>query len=162
MAGLDSLSLPSSSEDHVTTKITMLTGIYSIFILRESGCPFFYRIYDSRGAESDPAILSGFFTALSLFAHEVTAGQLETMTAGPCRYTFQDLRCGLLVVISAKEFNPVKLERIIKRITKLVVTRYVSKLSEHRPACLSAPALGEHIERILAESATMEASESTQ
>jgi len=140
----------------------MPTGIYSIFILRESGCPFFYRIYDSRGAESDPAILSGFFTALSLFAHEVTTGQLETMTAGPCRYTFQDLRGGLLVVISAKEFNPVKLERIIKRITKLVVTRYVAKLSERRPACLSAPALGEHIERILVESATMEASESTQ
>lgn len=140
----------------------MPDGIYSIFILRESGCPFFYRIYDSRGAESDPAILSGFFTALSLFAHEVTAGHLETMTAGPCRYTFQDLRSGLLVLISAKEFNPVKLERIIKRITKLVVTKYISKLAEHRPACLCAPALGENIERILAETVATAARETTQ
>lgn len=153
VAGLNSLSLPSGSVDPITAKMTMPPGIYSIFILRESGCPFFYRIYDSRGAESDPAILSGFFTALSLFAHEVTAGQLETMTAGSCRYTFQDLRCGLLVVVSAKRFNPVKLERIIRRITKLVVTKYIARLAEHQPACLCAPTLGENIERILAETA---------
>jgi hypothetical protein len=140
----------------------MPDGIYSIFILRESGCPFFYRIYDSRGAESDPAILSGFFTALSLFAREVTSGQLETMTAGPCRYTFQDLRRGLLVLVSAKEFNPIELERIIRHVTKLVVTRYLCKLQEPGPACLSAPALGDHIERIFAETATVAGCESTE
>lgn len=162
MAGPASLSLPSSSADPVTAKLTTPAGIYSIFILRESGCPFFYRIYDSRGAESDPAILSGFFTALSLFAHEVTAGQLETMTAGPCRYTFQNLRSGLLVLISAKEFSPVKLEHIIKRITKLVLTKYISRLADHLPACLCAPALGENIERILAETVEIEAHETTQ
>jgi hypothetical protein len=137
-------------------------GIYSIFILRESGCPFFYRIYDSRGAETDPAILSGFFTALSLFAREVTAGQLETMTAGQCRYTFQDLRHGLLVLVSAKEFSPIELDRIVRRVTRLVVTRYMGKLSEPGPACLSAPALGEHIERIFAGTAVMEGCESTE
>jgi hypothetical protein len=162
VAGLDSLSLPSICADSVTPKATLPGGIYSIFILRESGCPFFYRIYDSRGAESDPAILSGFFTALSLFAHEVTAGQLETMTAGSCRYTFQNLRGGLLVLISAKEFDSATLERIIKRITKLIVTRYTSKLAEHQPASLCAPALGESIERIVGEAGVAEARETTQ
>ena len=159
MAGADSLSIPSTSAESVTTKLRMPEGIYSVFILRESGCPFFYRIYHSRGAETDPAILSGFFTALSLFAHEVTAGELETMTTGSCRYTFQGLRSGLLVLISAKEFNPVRLEQIIKRITKLVVTRYMSEMAEHRPACLCAPSLGEKIERILVETGTTEADE---
>jgi len=92
--------------------------------------------------------LGGFFTALSLFAQEVTTGKIESLIAGPCRYTFQALQYGLVVLCSAKEFNPVALEQIIKKISKLLLTKYRQKLFLSQPASVSAPRLGDSIDKI--------------
>ncbi|MFW9830463.1 MAG: hypothetical protein ACFFD8_01610 [Candidatus Thorarchaeota archaeon] len=129
-------------------------GLYSLFILRESGCPFFYRIYDAYDNYPDPAILGGFFIALSLFAKEVTTGQLETITTGPCRYSFYSLHGGLLVICSAKNFNPLILEKIAKHIAQLFLTKYSDKLTKPLPAALCAPDLGQRINRIFEETAS--------
>jgi hypothetical protein len=126
-------------------------GLYSLFILKESGCPFYYRIFATSKNHPDPAILGGFFIALSLFAKEVTNGQLETVTTEPCRYTFYPLRNGLLVISSAKSFNPIILEKIAKRIAKLFVTKYRDRLIKPQPASLCAPEINQHIERIFGE-----------
>lgn len=126
-------------------------GIYSVFILRQSGCPFFYRLYDAKCSETDPAILGGFFTALSLFAKEVTTGEIETITTSPCRYTFHHLQEGLLVLCSSKDFNSVLLERIVKRITSLVLTKYGKVLCKPHPASVTAPKLGMRIDLIFEE-----------
>jgi hypothetical protein len=126
-------------------------GLYALFILKESGCPFFYRIFTANADHPDPAILGGFFIALSLFAKEVTDGQIETITTEPCKYTFYPLRNGLLVISSAKAFNPILLERIAKRIAKLFLTTYRDQLVKPQPASICAPDLNQQIERILSE-----------
>jgi hypothetical protein len=126
-------------------------GLYSLFILRDSGCPFYYRFYDNTGAHQDPAILGGFFIALSLFAKEVTSGELETITTQPCRYSFHRLRQGLLVLCSAKNFKPLTLERIAKRISQLFVTKFCNQLLKPYPAAKSAPDLEKYIGEIFRE-----------
>jgi hypothetical protein len=142
--------IPPASKYETSTLVKPI-GIYSVFILHKSGCPFFHRIYDSRGSETDPAILGGFFTALSLFAEEVTTGQIESLIAGSCRYTFQALQHGLLVLCSSKEFNPITLDEIMKQIIKLLLTKYRQKLSQPQPASVSAPSLGPLIDKIFIE-----------
>lgn len=129
-------------------------GLYSLFILRESGCPFFYRLYNESKNHPDPVILGGFFTALSLFAKEVTSGQLETVTTTPCRYTFHPLEHGLLVICSAKCFNPIILEKISQRIVKLFQSTYGDRLLKPQPARISAPELSDHIDKIFEETTT--------
>ena len=126
-------------------------GLYSLFILRDSGCPFYYRFYDDCGAHQDPAILGGFFIALSLFAKEVTSGELETVTTQPCRYSFHRLRRGLLVLCSAKNFEPLTIERIAKHISQLFVTKFTTQLLKPYPASKSAPDLENYIGEIFRE-----------
>lgn len=126
-------------------------GIHSIFILRESGCPFYYRNYSPRCDEPDPAILGGFFIALSLFAKEITLGQLETVTTSPCRFTFHPLRRGLLVLRSSKEVSPIIIEKIAKRIAKLFTTKFNGRLLKPQPASETAPNLAAHIDQIFWE-----------
>lgn len=126
-------------------------GLYSLFILKESGCPFYYRIFTTNKDQPDPAILGGFFIALSLFAKEVTDGQIETITTEPCKYTFYPLRNGLLVISSAKSFSPIILETIAKRIAKLFLTKYSDRLIKPQPAALCAPDINQQIERIFGE-----------
>jgi hypothetical protein len=126
-------------------------GLYSLFILKESGCPFYYRIFTTNKAHPDPAILGGFFIALSLFAKEVTDGQIETVTTEPCRYTFYPILNGLLVISSAKSFNPIILETIAKRIAKLFITKYSDRLIKPQPAAICAPEINQQIEQIFGE-----------
>jgi hypothetical protein len=126
-------------------------GLYSLFILRDSGCPFYYRFYNNRRVHQDPAILGGFFIALSLFAKEVTAGELETVTTKPCRYFFHRLRQGLLVLCSSKNFDVLTIERIAKRISQLFVTKYSGQLLKPYPAAQSAPDLEQYIGQIFSE-----------
>jgi hypothetical protein len=135
-------------------------GLFSLFILRESGCPFFYRIYTNREKHPDPAILSGFFIALSLFAKEVTNGQIETVTTEPCRYTFHPLNGGLLVICSSKNFNPILLEKIATLISQLFVTKYSGRLVKPQPAAIIAPNLGKQIDRIFGQTTTCMSQES--
>ena len=141
----------SSQLSEKTIKSVLPTGIYSIFILSESGCPFFYKVYNPCQKELDPAILGGFFTALSLFAKEITSAPLETITTGPCLYTFQALQRGLLVLCSEKDFNPIILERIIKRIVRLFLTKFKTFPLEAYSASKHAPNLGNHIDQIFFE-----------
>lgn len=143
----------SNPQNEASKKVTP-EGLYSLFILRESGCPFFYRIYNDADNHPDPAILGGFFIALSLFAKEVTDGQIETVTMEPCRYTFHPLNRGLLVICSAKNFNPVTLEKIAKRISQLFVTKYRDRLLKPQSAAVVAPNLSKHIDRIFGETIT--------
>jgi hypothetical protein len=143
--------LLSSKTSLTSLSPELIKGIYSVFILRQSGCPFFYRVYDDKCSETDPAILGGFFTALSLFAKEVTAGQIETITTSPCRYTFHHLQEGLLVLCSSKDFNSVLLERIVKRITSLFLRKYDKLLCKPYPASVTAPKLGARIDSIFEE-----------
>jgi len=126
-------------------------GLYSLFILRDSGCPFYYRFFGDCGAHQDPAILGGFFIALSLFAKEVTSGELETVTTQPCRYSFHRLRRGLLVLCSAKNFEPLTIERIAKHISQLFVTKFTTQLLKPYPASKSAPDLEKYIGEIFRE-----------
>ncbi|MFX0169200.1 MAG: hypothetical protein ACFE89_07585 [Candidatus Hodarchaeota archaeon] len=133
------------------SKISPPAGLYSLFILRESGCPFYYRFYESDKNHPDPAILGGFFIALSLFAKEVTTGELETITTGPCRYTFHQLRQGLLVLCSAKNFNTLVLNKIAKRIAQLFVTKFNGRLLQPYSAASYTPALEKHLDQIFSE-----------
>jgi hypothetical protein len=130
------------------------SGLYSLYIIRESGCPFFYRIYNKDDNHPDPAILGGFFVALSLFAKEVTDGHIETVTTEPCRFTFHQLNRGLLVICSAKNFNPIALEKIARRISQLFVTKYSDRLLNPQSAEVVAPNLSKHIDRIFGETIT--------
>ena len=143
--------LTHSTTERETSEKTQLNGIYSLFILRESGCPFFYRIFQENNEQPDPAILGGFFIALSLFAKEVTDGQLETVTTEPCQYTFHPLQDGLLVICSAKNLNPLLIEKIANRITQLFLTKYIGKLNKPQPAAICAPDLSDQIDQIFGE-----------
>jgi hypothetical protein len=129
-------------------------GLYSLFILRDSGCPFYYRFYDNNRIHQDPAILGGFFIALSLFAKEVTDGEIETVTTEPCRYSFHRLRQGLLVLCSSKNFETLTIERIAKRISQLFVTKFSGQLLKPYPAAKSAPDLEKYISEIFSEIAS--------
>ncbi len=144
-------SLSQSTHRNETSSIAPPEGIYSLFILKESGCPFYYRIFTPKEDHPDPAILGGFFIALSLFAKEVTDGQIETVTTEPCRYTFHPLQNGLLVISSAKTFNPIFIEAIAKRIAKLFLTKYRDRLIKPQPASICAPDLNQQIEQIFGE-----------
>jgi hypothetical protein len=143
-----------SSTQNEASKEVPPKGLYSLYIIRESGCPFFYRIYNDADNHPDPAILGGFFIALSLFAKEVTDGHIETVTTEPCRYTFHQLNRGLLVICSAKNFNPITLEKIAKRISQLFVTKYSDRLLNPQSAEVVAPNLSKHIDRIFGETIT--------
>ncbi len=149
MARIPQSSLPQSPQSTKAAPIEPPEGIYSLYILKESGCPFYYRIFNSTDNHPDPAILGGFFIALSLFAKEVTDGELETVTTQPCRFTFHPLRHGLLVIGSAKTSNPVIIEKIAKRIAKLFVTKYSDRLGKPYPATICAPELHRQIEQIV-------------
>lgn len=153
MARITPSSLLHSTSGNEAFKEAPPAGLYSLFILRESGCPFYYRIYAESDNHPDPAILGGFFIALSLFAKEVTSGQLETVTTEPCRYTFHPLQGGLLVICSAKTFCPMLLEKIAKHIVKLFLTKYGDRLGKPHPAAICAPDLGNHINKIFGETA---------
>lgn len=151
MARITPSSQNQSNQHNETSKKAPPEGIYSLFILRESGCPFYYRIYTEADNHPDPAILGGFFIALSLFAKEVTDGHIETVTTEPCRYTFHPLNRGLLVICSAKNFDPIILEKIAKRISQLFVTKYSDRLLKPQSAAIVAPNLSKHIDRIFVE-----------
>ncbi|MFX1491216.1 MAG: hypothetical protein ACFFBU_03085 [Promethearchaeota archaeon] len=144
-------SLLHRTSEREKSENVVLNGIYSLFILRESGCPFFYQIFKKDNVQPDPAILGGFFIALSLFAKEVTDGQIETVTTEPCQYTFHPLQHGLLVICSAKNFNPILIEKVAKRITQLFLTKYKGKLDKPQPAAICAPDLSEQIKQIFGE-----------
>ncbi len=151
MARITSSPQIQSIPENEVPKNIIPEGLYSLFILRESGCPFFYRIYNEADNHPDPAILGGFFIALSLFAKEVTDGYIETVTTEPCRYTFHQLNRGLLVICSAKNFNPITIEKIAKRISQLFVTKYRDRLLHPQSAAVVAPNLSKHIDRIFEE-----------
>ncbi len=151
MARIPQPSLSQMAPSNEAPKTSSPVGLYSLFILKESGCPFYYRIFTTTKNHPDPAILGGFFIALSLFAKEVTDSQIETVTTEPCRYTFYPLRNGLLVICSAKSFNPIILETIAKRIAKLFLTKYNDRLIKPQPAALCAPDINQQIERIFVE-----------
>lgn len=151
MARLTQPPLIQHRSEYKQSNLSPPDGLYSLFILRDSGCPFYYRFYDNSGAHQDPAILGGFFIALSLFAKEVTSGELETVTTQPCRYSFHRLRQGLLVLCSAKDFEPVVLERIAKHISQLFITKFHNQLLKPYPAAKSAPDLEKHIGEIFSE-----------
>lgn len=151
MARLSSSALLSDKSEISSDTQVKRSGIYSIFILRESGCPFFYRVYNTMFDEPDPAILGGFFTALSLFAKEISAGQIETVITNPYQFTFHPIEEGLLVVCSDKNFSPLALERMIKQVASLFLTKYRSHLTKPFPAAESAPELGVLIDQIFAE-----------
>jgi hypothetical protein len=144
-------SLLHSTSERETSENASETDIYSLFILRDSGCPFFYRIFTEDNDYPDPAILGGFFIALSLFAKEVTDGEIETVTTEPCQYTFHPLQHGLLVICSSKNCNPLMIEKIVKRISKLFLTKYSGKLDTPQPAAICAPDLSEQIDKIFGE-----------
>lgn len=148
-------SLSQSSQNNRVSQLSAPEGLYSLFILKESGCPFYYRIFTTHKDHPDPAILGGFFIALSLFAKEVTDGQIETITTEPCRYTFHPLRNGLLVISSSKTSNPILIETIAKRIVKLFLTKYGDRLIKPQPASICAPDLNQHIEQIFGETASI-------
>ncbi len=154
MARITSPPQIQSNPGNEVAKNVVPEGLYSLFILRESGCPFFYRIYNESDNHPDPAILGGFFIALSLFAKEVTNGYIETVTTEPCRYTFHQLNRGLLVICSAKNFNTITLEKIAKRISQLFVTKYRDRLLHPQSAAIVAPNLSKHIDRIFGETIT--------
>ncbi len=143
--------ISQSTQSKQASNMNPPEGLYSLFILKESGCPFFYRIFTASKNHPDPAILGGFFIALSLFAKEVTDGRIETVTTEPCKYTFHPLRNGLLVISSAKTSNPIMIETIAKRITKLFLTKYSNRLLEPQPASICAPELSYQIEQIFGE-----------
>lgn len=151
MARLTQPPLIHQRSESTSPNLSPPDGLYSLFILRDSGCPFYYRFYTKSGTHQDPAILGGFFIALSLFAKEVTSGELETVTTKPCRYSFHQLRQGLLVLCSAKNFEPLTLERIAKRISQLFVTKFHNQLLKPYPASKSAPDLEKHIGEIFSE-----------
>lgn len=151
MARLTQPTLTNKRPKYEPSNLSPPNGLFSLFILRDSGCPFYYRFYDNTLVHQDPAILGGFFIALSLFAKEVTSGELETVTTKPCRYSFHPLRQGLLVLCSAKNFEPLTLERIAKRISQLFVTKFRSQLLNPYPASKSAPDLEKHIGEIFSE-----------
>ncbi|MFX1564543.1 MAG: hypothetical protein ACFFCH_00975 [Promethearchaeota archaeon] len=150
MARIPQTSIPTSSCDKASP-INPPEGLNSLFILKESGCPFYYRIFTSHENHPDPAILGGFFIALSLFAKEVTDGRIETVTTEPCRYTFHPLQNGLLVISSTKTSNPIIIETLAKRIMKLFLTKYRDRLITPQPAAICAPELNEQITQILYE-----------
>lgn len=149
MARIPQSSLSQSPQRTEASAVSPPEGLYSLYILKESGCPFYYRIFNSNDNHPDPAILGGFFIALSLFAKEITDGEIETVTTQPCRYTFHPLRRGLLVISSAKTSNPVVIETIAKRITKLLITKYSDRLGKPHPATICAPELHNQIEQIV-------------
>ena len=151
MARIPQSSFSQSTPSTKASTISPPEGIYSLYILKESGCPFYYRIFNSTKNHPDPAILGGFFIALSLFAKEVTDGEIETVTTQPCRYTFHPIRHGLLVISSAKTSNPVVIETIAKRIVKLLITKYSDRLRKPHPATICAPELHQQIEQIVDE-----------
>lgn len=151
MARFSSSALLSSTSEMGSDNQVTQSGIYSIFILRESGCPFFYRIYNSKCEEPDPAILGGFFTALSLFAKEISAGQIETVITNPYQFTFHPIENGLLVLCSDKNLNPSTLDRIIKQVASLFLTKYRNHLTRPMPASESAPELEALIDQIFTE-----------
>ncbi|MFX1509713.1 MAG: hypothetical protein ACFFBR_05335 [Promethearchaeota archaeon] len=150
MARIPQESVTSQSYNK-TSRIKPPEGLYSLFILKESGCPFYYQIFTSDENHPDPAILGGFFIALSLFAKEVTSGHIETVTTEPCRYTFHPLQNGLLVISSSKTSNPIIIETIAKRIVKLFLTKYRDRLITPQSAAVCAPELNEQIAQILDE-----------
>jgi hypothetical protein len=150
VARIPQASIPTPSHEN-SSRINPPEGLYSLFILKESGCPFYYQIFTSDENHPDPAILGGFFIALSLFAKEVTSGRIETVTTEPCRYTFHPLQNGLLVISSAKTSNPLIIETIAKRIVQLFLTKYHDRLITPQPAAICAPELNEQIAQILSE-----------
>lgn len=143
--------IPQSTQSKQAPHTNAPEGLYSLFILKESGCPFYYRIFTADENHPDPAILGGFFIALSLFAKEVTDGRIETVTTEPCRYTFHPLRNGLLVISSSKTSNPLFIESLAKRIAKLFLTKYSDRLMKPHPASICAPDLNVQIEQIFGE-----------
>ncbi len=151
MARLPSSSTVPDAQPNTTQKIQPPEGLISFFILRESGCPFYYRIFIENSNHPDPAILGGFFIALSLFAQEVTEGRLETVTTEPFRYTFYPLQKGLLVLCTAKNTNPILIEKIAKRIVQLFITKYRDQLLKLQPASICAPDLSKQIDQIFGE-----------
>lgn len=153
MARIPQSSFPQSLHNREASELSAPEGLYSLFILKESGCPFYYRIFTGNENHPDPAILGGFFIALSLFAKEVTDGYIETVTTEPCKYTFHPLRNGLLVISSAKTSNPLIIETIAKRITKLFLTKYSDRLIKPQPAAICAPDLNQQMEQIFYETA---------
>lgn len=125
-------------------------SIYSIFILRPSGCPVWYHIYDGEN-HADPLILSGFFTAMNTFAREMTGGGIKTLEAGNTRFTFRHLGRGLLVICSEKDLAPTVTEQVASRIAKLLMAEYASTIVDNRPALTHIPNLEKRIERIVDE-----------
>jgi hypothetical protein len=124
--------------------------------MRESGCPLFYRIFESRKMKTDPSILCGLFTALNLFVNQVTSGDsIERLDAGRWRFTFQTVPFGLIVLCSAKDCNPLLLKYITKHITKLLLTDYMAKLQDTRPTSVCDTSdMWERIEHILSRFAS--------
>lgn len=131
--------------------LSISTGIYAIFIMRESGCPLFYRIIKSHSMKTDPSILCGLFTALNMFVSQVTSGDcIERLDAGRWRFTFQPLPYALIVLCSAKDCNPLLLKYLTKQVKKLLLTDYKAKLQGTQPITVCDNSdLGERIEKIL-------------
>ena len=137
--------------NHGKEEYSTATGIYAIFIMRESGCPFFYRIVKSRRLKTDPSILCGLFTALNMFVKQVTSGDnIERLDAGHWRFTFQPLQFALIVLCSSKDCNPLVLRHLIEDVKRLLMTDYKNKLQGTEPITVCDNSdFGEQIEKIL-------------
>ena len=127
------------------------TGIYAIFIMRESGCPLFYRMFEPLSMKTDPSILCGLFTALNMFVSHVTSGDsIERLDAGRWRFTFQSLPFALIVLCSSIDYNPVLLKHITKHVAKLLLTDHKAKLQDTSPITVcDNSGLWKRIEQIL-------------
>jgi len=145
---------PSHSESRECKCRLKKKCIHSVFILRPSGCPVWYRIYHKEN-HIDPLILSGFFTAMNTFAREVAGGGIKSMEAGNIRFTFHHLKRGLLVVCSRRETPLIVINRTVIRISILLMTEYPRIIEDNHPVTSFSPNLGEQIERIVEESSIL-------
>lgn len=133
MARFHTTSL-NPSIDQEKDNCAISTDIYAIFIMRESGCPLFYRIFKSHSMKTDPSILCGLFSALNMFVSQVTSGDsIERLDSGRWQFTFQSLPYALIVLCSAKNCNPILIKYITKHVTKLLLTDYKDRLQDTRP-----------------------------
>ncbi|MFX1474861.1 MAG: hypothetical protein ACFFCO_05185 [Promethearchaeota archaeon] len=133
MARFRTTSLDSSMGQEKDNRY-LSTDIYAIFIMRESGCPLFYRTFKPHSMKTDPSILCGLFSALNMFVSQVTSGEsIERLDAGRWQFTFQSLPRALIVLCSAKHCNPVLLNYMTKQITKLLLTDFKDRLQDTRP-----------------------------
>ncbi len=144
---------PNPAVDKEKEEYRKSTGIHAIFVMRESGCPLFYRIIKPHSMKTDPSILCGLFTALNMFVRQVTSGDcIERLDAGRWRFTFQSLPNALIVLCSAKDCNPLLLEYLVKQVTKFLLTESRTRLQSKEPVTVCDNSIfWERIEEILAK-----------